>query len=98
MDMAAFGLEHPRNFCTYGVWRWSARLAGPCSSVVLLFTALCLVANHNAAAETRLGIYNPLHAYDTRAVDDRFSRFLSAWDAGQKPDIDTSSDLSFLRS
>jgi hypothetical protein len=66
--------------------------------VVLLLTLFCLIVSTASADEKPLGIYNPLHEYDTRAVDSRFSRFLFAWDAAQKPDVDTSSDLAFLRS
>jgi hypothetical protein len=66
--------------------------------VVFLLASLFLVANHALADETRLGIYNPLHGYDTRSVNDRFSRFLATWDSVEKPQLDTSSDLAFLRS
>jgi hypothetical protein len=70
--------------------------------VVFLFALLLVIATSATSSvtadERRLGIYNPLHAYDTRAANDRFARFLSAWEAGQTPDIDTSDDLAFLRS
>jgi hypothetical protein len=66
--------------------------------VVFLLLFLWLIAHGATADETRLGIYNPLHEYDTRPVDNRFSRFLSAWDAGQTPQLDTSGDLAYLRS
>lgn len=98
MVMAAYGPKHPRNSCDLGVLRWVAWHVSPCPSVVLLLTFFCLISSSTSADETPLGIYNPLHGYDTRAVDNRFSRFHSAWAAGQKPDIDPSSDLAFLRS
>jgi hypothetical protein len=98
MVMAAYGSKHPRNTGMFGVPRWNVRHVRPCPSVVFLLTVLWLLASRATAEETRPGIYNPLHQYETRAVDDRFSRFLSAWDAGQKPEIDTSGDLAFLRS
>jgi hypothetical protein len=98
MVMAAYGPMHPRNTGTFGVPRWSVWHLGPCPSVVFLLTVLCLFVKYAAAEETRLGIYNPLHEYDTRPVDDRFSRLLTAWDSGQKSEIDTSGDLAFLRS
>jgi hypothetical protein len=71
-----------------------------CSSVVSLSLVIsCLVATCGGEeAGTRAGVHNPLHQYHTRAVDDRFTRFLAAWDAGEKPEIDTSGDLPFLRS
>src|SRR6185503_11759080 len=50
------------------------------------------------AADSRPGIYNPLHEYDTRPVDDRFTRFLADWDAGRTSDIDLSGDVAFLQS
>jgi hypothetical protein len=98
MVMAAYGSKHPRDSGNFGVPRWNAWHVNPCPSVVLLLSLLCLTASRISADEPRLGIYNPLHQYDTRAIDNRFSRFLSAWDAGQKPDIDISTDLAFLRS
>jgi hypothetical protein len=64
-----------------------------------LFGIACLIgAGGGRAADTQPGIYNPLHEYNTRPVDDRFTRFLAAWDAGQTPNIDLSGDLPFLRS
>jgi hypothetical protein len=66
--------------------------------VVLFFIVSGFLFQIARAEEARLGIYNPLHEYNTRAVDDRFSRFLSAWDAGRKPEIETNDDLAFLRS
>jgi hypothetical protein len=74
------------------------RCASPSSAVVFLLVCIaCLAATFQAkAADTRPGVYNPLHEYDTRAVNDRFSQFLTAWEAGQS-EIDLSSDLSFLR-
>jgi len=66
--------------------------------VVLLFLSWCFPSGVIQAEEARLGIYNPLHEYETRPVDNRFSRFLAAWDAGHEQDIDTSTDLAFLRS
>jgi len=98
MVMAAYGPKHPRNAGTFGVPRWNARHVWPCPAVVCLLTLISLIADRAPADETRLGIYNPLHGYDTRAVDNRFSRFLAAWDDGKKPEIDTSDDLAFLRS
>src|SRR3954452_5665287 len=98
MVMAAYGPKHLRNPDVFGVLRWNARHEGPCPSVVFLVAFLCLIANRAPADETPVGIYNPLHQYDTRTVDNRFSRFLSAWDAGHKPEIDISGDLAFLRS
>jgi hypothetical protein len=83
--------------------------ARPCSSVVSLLALLCVFGVARVdAGDSRPGIYNPLHAYESRPVDDRFARFVSAWDAGhsdarrsdapQAPAIDTSGDLPFLRS
>jgi len=63
------------------------------SAVVLLFIA----AYGASAAESRPGIYNPLHEYDTRPVNDRFTQLLASWDAG-RVDIDLSGDLPFLQS
>ncbi len=98
MVMAAYGLTHPRKTGKFPVLRWMAWPLSPCPSVVLLLILTYSGGSHALADETRLGIYNPLHQYDTRTVDNRFSRFLTAWDAGQQTDIDTSSDLAFLRS
>jgi hypothetical protein len=71
-----------------------------CSSVVFLCLGIsCLVVTSGSEpTETRPGIYNPLHEYDTRTVDDRFTRFLAAWDGRAAPAIDTSGELPFLRS
>ncbi|HEY2416163.1 MAG TPA: hypothetical protein VGI40_28230 [Pirellulaceae bacterium] len=98
IDKAAHRPEPFRDFRPCEVFGRLIRGAKSCSSVVLLFTATCLSVFTARAEETRLGIYNTLHEYNTRAVDDRFSRFLSALDAGKKPEIDTSGDLAFLRS
>ncbi len=99
MDMAMHcdGRECAR--ATSGVGRIPVVTARPCSSVVSLFILSCLLATYGArAADTPTGIYNPLHEYETRAVDDRFSRFLGAWDQGRNDAIDLSGDLPFLRS
>lgn len=99
MVMAALGSPHPRDSGTFGILRSIAWAAEPRPSVVFLLMVLCPFACRATADETRrLGIYNSLHGYETRRVEDRFSRFLSAWDSEQKPEIDTSSDLNFLRS
>jgi hypothetical protein len=98
MDMAAYGPKHSRNTGMFGVPRWNALDVLPLPSVVFLLSFLWLIASRATADEPRLGIYNPLHQYDIRAVDNRFARFLSAWDGGQKPEIDLSGDLAFLRS
>jgi hypothetical protein len=57
-----------------------------------------LAASGAETAPARLGIYNPLHKYETRAPDDRFSRFLKDWDQGKSNSIDLGGDLQFLRS
>src|SRR3954452_4385960 len=98
MYMAAYRFEAASDFTPWGVLARLIRGANSCSSVVLLFIVCFLSVFAARAEEARLGIYNPRHEYNTRAVDDRFSRFLSAWDAGQKPEIDTSGDLAFLHS
>jgi hypothetical protein len=98
MYMAAHRFEAARDFTKWGVFGPLIRGGKSCSSVVLLFIVCFLSFFAARAEEARLGIYNPRHEYNTRAVDDRFSRFLSAWDAGQKPEIDTSGDLAFLHS
>lgn len=74
----------------------------PCSAVVpFLFgilAATCLVTTCLAQdAAPKLGIFNPLHGYDTRPVNDRFSRLLADWEAG-KVKLDNSGDLPFLES
>ncbi len=80
--------------------RMSIRRVWPCSSVAffVLLGVLMSFAHTAQAADAQLGIYNPLHEYETRPVEDRFTRFLAAWDAGQKPDIDLSGDLPLLHS
>jgi hypothetical protein len=98
MDMADFGQKPQRDRGLCRVSRWTFWRVCPCPSVVLLFLASCLIVGRAAAADTGLGIYNPLHEYDTRVVDNRFARLLAEWDAGQKTDLDTTSDLTFLRS
>jgi hypothetical protein len=76
----------------------------PRSSVVFFFVrCFVIVAIWFASlgfghADERGGIYNPLHGYETRPAEDRFTRFLKAWDAGESNEIDTSGDLPFLRS
>lgn len=79
--------------------------AWPCSLVGLLFwfvtglLATChFVTSAAEGADSQPGIYNPIHGYDSRPVNDRFTRFLAAWESGEKPGIDTSGDLPFLRS
>lgn len=57
-----------------------------------------LAASGAETVPARPGIYDPLHEYETRAVNDRFSRFLGEWEAGQKAQLDVSSDQAFLRS
>jgi hypothetical protein len=47
------------------------------------------------AAEPRPGIFNPLHEYETRPVDDRFSRYLTNLEAGEAK-LDTSSEQAML--
>src|SRR6478672_3334545 len=88
------------DMATHGEARKSLVRAWPCSSVVFLFLGLsCLIAGSNVyAADSRPGIYNPLHEYDTRPVDDRFTRFLADWDAERTSDLDLSGDLPFLQS
>jgi hypothetical protein len=80
--------------------RTSARRVQPHLAIVsLLFGITCLLSTCSTrAADNRLGIYNPLHDYETRTVDDRFTRFLSAWNAGVRAEIDLSGDLPFLLS
>lgn len=96
--MAINRTEHLGNLASSTIARGFIGRLRPCSAVVFLFLAIIYLVPREAAAETKLGIYNPLHQYDTRAVQDRFSRFLPAWQAEQKSEIDTSSDLAFLRS
>src|SRR5882724_10666738 len=100
MDMATHGERRGRTAERIGAARTSFCRVWPCSSVVFLFLGLSsLIAASGAnAADLRPGIYNPLHEYDTRPVDDRFTRFLAAWDAGQTPEMDLSGDLPFLQS
>src|SRR5262245_15937690 len=73
--------------------------ARPCSAVVLFLVVVAGLAAPCGAQENqpKLGIYNPLHGYDTRPVNDRFTRFLNDWEAG-KAQLDAASDLAFLRS
>src|SRR5215218_2622859 len=99
MDMAMHGKTRGRaNFETSAVRNMFCRV-WPCSSVVFCFLTVGLLAGDSVSpTDARHGIYNPLHEYDTRPVEDRFTRFLAAWDAGQKPDIDLSGDLPFLHS
>lgn len=98
MDMAMHGKRCGRSDHKIGAAHLSRRV-WPCSSVIFISIALGLISLSSAlAADARPGIYNPLHAYDTHPVEDRFTRFLAAWDAGQKPDIDLSGDLPFLQS
>src|SRR6478736_10383701 len=99
MDMAMHGERHGRADFKINAARSPIRRVWPCSSVVFFCLTVGLLAGSSApAADARPGIYNPLHEYDTRPVEDRFTRFLAAWDAGQKPDIDLSGDLPFLHS
>jgi hypothetical protein len=72
--------------------------ARPCSAVVFCWFALFAGVCGAEDAEVRPGIYNPLHGYDTRPVNDRFTRFLAESEAGSRPALDTSGDLPFLRS
>jgi hypothetical protein len=100
MDMATLGERRCRTDNKISAAGRTLTRAWPCSSVVFLFLGLSwLVAVSGAiAADSRPGIYNPLHEYDTRPVEDRFTRFLAQWDAGQAPGIDLSGDLPFLQS
>ncbi len=100
MDMAMHGPTRSRLDVIINAARMSLRRVWPCSSVAffVLFGLLACCALNAQAADAQLGIYNPLHEYDTRSVEDRFTRFMAAWDAGQKPEIDLSDDLPFLRS
>jgi len=99
MDMAMHGEKFGRFDQKIQAARWLFLRVWPCSSVVFVFLTISLCGSSSTrAADARPGIYNPVHEYDTRAVEDRFTRFLAAWDAGQKPNIDLSDDLPFLRS
>jgi hypothetical protein len=99
MDMAMHGKTLGRTDDNLGAARIVPRRVWPCSSVVFLFLLVSLLGASSAqAADAQLGIYNPLHGYDTRPVEDRFTRFLTAWEAGNKPDIDLSGDLPLLHS
>jgi len=77
--------------------------ARPCSAVVCFSLVAFLVTFCQAEdagaedAEVRPGIYNPVHGYNTRPVNDRFSRFLKSWEAGEAS-LDTSGDLPFVGS
>jgi hypothetical protein len=100
MEMAIHGERRFGALAECGAAPTPRTAARPCSSVVSFFFAIaCLVSTGGTgAADSPLGIYNPLHEYETRAVDDRFSRFLTAWDEGPTGAIDLSGDLPFLRS
>src|SRR5215813_13532123 len=73
----------------------------PCSAVVPVFSlwAAILLAPAVLAEEAapKLGVFNPLHGYQTRPVNDRFTRLLAEIDAG-KVQLDDSGDLPFLGS
>jgi hypothetical protein len=88
------------DMATHGEARQPLVRVWPCSLVVFLFLALAglIATSRSIAADSRPGIYNPLHEYETRPVNDRFTRFLAQWDAGRAPDIDLSGDLPFLQS
>lgn len=99
MDMAMHGKRRDRVDCTINAARMSIFRVWPCSSVAFLFLVFGFAGLSDArAADAKPGIYNPVHEYDTRPVEDRFTKFLAAWDAGQNPNIDLSGDLPFLRS
>src|SRR5262245_33060349 len=100
MDMAMYGERQNCDQTSIGAGRKPIISTWSCSSVAsLLFGIGCLLATGTSkAADTQPGIFNPIHGYDTRPVNDRFTQFLNAWDSGQKPAIDTSGDLPFLRS
>ena len=84
MDMAMHGDRRMRRRAMSEL----CECLSPCAAMFIggfLFVGIaCLVASVAVRKRPtpRPGIYNPLHEYDTRAVDDRFSRFLAAWDAG----------------
>src|SRR5262245_21755519 len=99
MDTAFHGERQGRAAAMRSAARRLAVRVRLCSSVVSFCFSISVIAGGAAAAEAvRPGIYNPLHEYDTRPVEDRFTGLLAAWDKGEKPEIDTSSDLAFLRS
>ena len=100
MDMAMHGERQYCHQASIGAGREPVISVWPCSSAAsLIFGIACLLATGiSNAADAQPGIFNPIHGYNTRPVNDRFTRFLAAWDAGQKTGIDTSGDLPFLRS
>ena len=100
MDLAIEGRGRKSSLARRGAVRMLVRCTSLSSPVVILALALISLATTSPAraAETRPGIYNPLHEYETRPVNDRFSQFLAQWDAGQASEIDLSGDLAFLRS
>ncbi len=73
MDMAMHGKRRGRVDCTINAARMSIFRVWPCSSVAFLFLVIGFAGLSDArAADAKPGIYNPVHEYDTRPVEDRF--------------------------
>src|SRR5262245_19505015 len=100
MDMANDGARCECIRAAGGAMRTSAGVSQACLTVAFLFFVFCgLISRSNGEEATaRLGIYNPLHAYETRTVDDRFSRLLASWGKEESPSLDVSGDVPFLKS
>jgi len=96
--MATPGQSQPRVSLKSGAQRLPKRRWQPWKSVVFCLLIAGSVFSRSTSAETRPGIYNPLHEYDTRPVEDRFSRLLAQWDAGGDAKLDYSGDIPFLMS
>ena len=76
---------------------WSSIAPAAAALVSGLLAAGSFLTGASEAAETRPGIYNPLHEYDTRPVDDRFYRYLQRLEAGEAQ-LDTSDEQAMLLS
>jgi len=74
---------------------WSSITPAAIVVVLGLLTAGSLLESRIQAAEPRPGIFNPLHEYDTRPVDDRFSRYLANLETGDAK-LDTSNEQAML--
>ena len=74
---------------------WSSIASAAVVVVVGLLAAGLFFESRIQAAEPRPGIFNPLHEYDTRPVDDRFSRYVASLEAGEVQ-LDTSSEQAML--